>query len=312
MAVVVAHDRHELLAHTLDGLLGQDRPCDRVVVVDNASTDDSGVVAADHPLAPDVLTLTRNTGGAGGFAAGIAHAVQAHHADLVWLMDDDTVPTASALAELLRARDAYTGRPALLASRAVWHDGRDHPMNTPRRRFGLAGPLVSRAAAAGAVPVRSASFVSVLLDAGVVRRVGLPEAAYFLWNDDFEYTSRILRRRVGLWIPDSVVEHRTRTFGSTDADPGDRFFFEVRNKLWMLRTSPALGPVDLALYGASTLVRWARTVLRSTDRRTLLDAGRRGLVAGLRTTPETTSSVLAGLGPVSDEVRAVAKGATRG
>ena len=36
-------------------------------------------------------TLPTNTGGAGGFAAGLAFAL-ADGADLVWLMDDDTVP----------------------------------------------------------------------------------------------------------------------------------------------------------------------------------------------------------------------------
>ncbi|MFC7405050.1 glycosyltransferase [Georgenia alba] len=305
MAVVVSHDRRDLLARTLDGLAAQDRPCDAVVVVDNASSDGSADLADAHPLAPEVVRLPRNTGGAGGFAAGTARAVRSHRADLVWLMDDDTVPTPSALAELLRARSRYAGRPALLASRAVWHDGRDHPMNTPRRRFGLARPFTGRAAAVGGVPIRSASFVSTLVDARAVREEGLPEAAYFIWNDDFEFTARLLRRRTGLFVPTSVVEHLTRTFGSTDADPGERFFYEVRNKLWMLRTSRALGPLDLALYGAATLRRWGRTVLRSADRPLLLRAGRRGFVAGLTSRPEPTTTALAGLGAVSDDVRAI-------
>ncbi|MFD1717017.1 glycosyltransferase [Georgenia deserti] len=311
VAVVVAYNRRDLLTRALDGLAEQARPCDAVVVVDNGSTDGSGERAAAHRLRPDVLTLERNTGGAGGFAAGLAHAVLARGADLVWLMDDDTVPTPTALSALLDARARYAGRPAVLASRAVWHDGRDHPMNTPRPRFGLTAGLRARAAAVGAVPVRSASFVSVLLDATAVRTEGLPEADYFLWNDDFEYTARLLRRRTGLWVADSVVEHLTATFGDSDADPGGRFFFEVRNKLWLLRASSALGPLETLLYGAATLRRWARTLRRASDRATVLAAGRRGLAEGLRGQPQPTSAVLAGLGTVSDEVRAIEKGAGR-
>jgi rhamnopyranosyl-N-acetylglucosaminyl-diphospho-decaprenol beta-1,3/1,4-galactofuranosyltransferase len=311
VAVVVAYNRRELLAETLDALAGSTRVLDGVVVVDNASTDGSAELARTHPVGPEVVRLERNTGGAGGFAAGIAHALTAFAADLVWLMDDDTIPTPTALAELLAARAAYPGRPALLASRAVWHDGREHPMNTPRERPFVAARLRERASAVGAVQVRTASFVSLLLDAGAVRAEGLPVAAYFIWNDDFEYSARLLRRRVGLFVPASVVEHRTRTFGATDVDPGERFYFEVRNKLWMYRYSPAFGLTGTLLYGGSSVRRWVRTVWRSTERGVLLRAGGRGLRDALRGAPEPTAQVLAGL-PVSEAVARVEAGAGRG
>ncbi|MPV87652.1 glycosyltransferase [Georgenia ruanii] len=312
VAVVVAYNRRDLLAQTLDGLAAQSRACDAVVVVDNASTDGSGAAARAHALGPDVVTLPRNTGGAGGFAAGIAHALQSHRADLVWIMDDDTVPTPAALEALLAARAAYPGEPAVLASRVVWHDGRDHPMNTPRERPLVSGDLALKARAVGAVQIRSASFVSLLLDARAVRAHGLPVAAYFLWNDDFEYTARLLRRRVGLYVTGSVVRHLTKTFGSTDADPGERFRFEVRNKLWLFARSRALDPVGAVLYGGSSVLRWARTIARSRQRRVVLRAGWRGLREGLGSRPASTTAELAGLGPVSAEVAEVERGAGRG
>ena len=312
VAVVVAYNRRELLAAALDGLLAQTRPVDAVLVVDNASDDGSGDVARGHPVGPEVVVLPRNTGGAGGFAAGLAHAVLALSADLVWLMDDDTVPTPSALEHLLVARSSYLGEVTLLGSRAVWVDGRDHPMNVPRRRpWARAGELAA-ARSVGAVPVRSSSFVSMLVDARAVRRHGLPVAAYFLWNDDFEYSARLLRRGVGLYVPASVVEHRTRTFGSTDVDPGERFSLEVRNKVWMFTRSRALGPRDALLYGASTLRRWGRTVRRSPARAVVVRAGVRGLRQAVRHGPQASQDVLAGLGPVSDEVAVLERAVDRG
>jgi len=303
-AVVVAYDRRDLLVEALDALAAQTRPLDDVVVIDNASHDDSAVVAAAHPVGAEVLTLARNTGGSGGFAAGIAHAV-ARGADLVWLMDDDTIPTPTALAELLAARDAYPGPVALLGSRVVWHDGRDHPMNTPRRRPGASAEQIAHAREAGALPVRSSSFVSMLVDSRAIRHHGLPVADYFIWNDDFEYSARLLRRGTGLHVPASVVEHRTKTFGATDADPGARFYYEVRNKLWMLLWSRALSPAERVLYLGASLRRWVRTFLRSSDRGTLREAGARGLRDGLTTRPRPTEAVLAGLGPVSEDVAVV-------
>ena len=108
-------------------------------------------------------------------------------------------------------------------------------MNTPRQK-----PFVSRderiaAARHGGIAIRSTSFVSMLVRADVVREVGLPIADYFIWNDDFEYSTRALRGRRGIHVPASVVVHKTKVLGSTDADPGPRFYYEVRNKLWMFR-----------------------------------------------------------------------------
>lgn len=308
--MVVAYNRQDLLVACLDALAAQVRPCAAVVVVDNASTDDSAAVARGHPLGADVLSLSRNTGGAGGFAAGIAHAVVAHDAELVWLMDDDTIPTPTALDVLVAARTRFDGPVALAGSRVVWGDGRDHPMNTPRRRPGARADDVARAAEVAAIPVRSSSFVSMLVDAGSIRQHGLPLADYFIWNDDFEYSCRLLRHSVGLAVPGSVVEHRTKVFGTTDADPGERFFFEVRNKVWLLTRSGALAPHERALYLGASLRRWTRTVAKSHQRAVLIRAGGRGLREALRRGPRPTVDVLSGLGAVSDEV-AVLEAAAR-
>lgn len=295
-AVVVAYNRIELLSAALTAISGQTRPLDRLHVIDNASTDGtSEMVTAEFP---DVVlhTLPTNTGGAGGFAAGIAFALAAG-ADLVWLMDDDTVPSLTALAELLVAHDQYPGAtPAGIASKVVWTDGRDHPMNTPRPRPGASRPDFAAATAVGCVPVRSASFVSLLVTADAVRAVGLPEADFFLWNDDFEFSTRLLRDRVGLYCPASVVEHRTKTFGSTDTDPGERFYFEVRNKVWTFTRSTGLAPTEKALYAGSTLRRWVRTFAASDRRGLLLSGLRRGLVDGARHSPRDVHEVMAAAG----------------
>jgi GT2 family glycosyltransferase len=302
VAVVVTWNRRDLLAESLAAVQAQTLPPARVVVVDNASTDGTAELLErldelDGPGRLDLVALSRNTGGAGGFAAGLERALS-HQPDLVWLLDDDTVPTPTAAEELVRAWSGYPGpaRPAVLASRVVWTDGREHPMNTPRPRPGAGAAQRRAASAVGALPIRSASFVSVMVDATAVRDRGLPVADYFLWNDDFEYTTRLLRGRVGLAVPASVAVHKTRTFGSTDADPGDRFFLEVRNKVWLFTRSSGLAPWEKAVYGGSTLRRWARTVARSADRRTLVRGLVRGLATGLVRRPRPNADVLLAAG----------------
>jgi GT2 family glycosyltransferase len=303
VAVVVTWNRLALLQESLSAVHGQTHAPVAIVVVDNDSTDGTtellGSAYADE-LGLDVVHLRENTGGAGGFAVGIERAL-VHHPDLVWLLDDDTVPTPTAAAELVRAWElhragATDARPAVLASRVVWTDGRDHPMNTPRRKPGVRAAEVAAAEAVGALPIRSASFVSLMCDADRIRERGLPVADYFLWNDDFEYSTRLVRGGTGLYCPASVVVHKTRVFGSTDADPGGRFYYEVRNKVWMFARSRSLSVPEKALYGASTARRWARTVAKSSDRRVLRRALGRGLAAGLHR-PRSNAEVLAAARP---------------
>jgi len=304
-AVVVTYNRRDLLLEALDAVHAQSRAPDAVIVVDNASADGTAEAVRTKFPAVHLAELTRNSGGAGGFAYGMALAL-ADHADLIWLMDDDTMPEPAALEALLAARDRHPAPPpALVASRVLWTDGRAHPMNTPRTK-----PFVSKAerltaTAAGCTPIRSASFVSILVDAAECRRRGLPQADYFLWNDDFEFTTRLLRGNTGLLCPASVVVHKTATFAATNVDPGaERFFYEVRNKIWMLKTRAPLAPLERLAYSGSTVRRWARTFAGSHDRRALSSSLVKGISVGVRTSPRPTSEVLAGIGlkvPADDQ-----------
>ncbi len=95
--------------------------------------------------------------------------------------------------------------------RAVMDRCARRPMNTPRPKP-FAGKAERLAAAAGGcIPIRSASFVSVLVEADQVRRRGLPQADFFLWNDDFEFTARLLRDGTVLCPASTVSTTRPRT-----------------------------------------------------------------------------------------------------
>ncbi|MEE1649584.1 glycosyltransferase [Brachybacterium sp. J144] len=309
VAVVVTYNREQLLRDCLDALAAQARRPDAVVVIDNASSDASGRVADEHPLGADVLHLRRNVGGAGGFAAGIARALQRHGADWVWVMDDDTVPRPAALAELLRSLEASPARLSVLSSRAVWTDGRPHPMNSQRTRLGASAREKQDAARAHGRPIRTASYVSALLNAEDVRRLGLPIADYFIWSDDFEHTGRLLRRGRGIAVPGSVVEHRTVRFDNAQANPGGRFYYDVRNRLWALLRTDSFTPLERALYGGRTALGWAGQLLR--HRGDLLGSGLRGLLAALARGPRPSAQVLAVDGEAAADVRAVERAAGR-
>lgn len=306
VAVVVTYNRVKLIRACLDALARQTRALDAVIVIDNASTDGSGEVARSHPIATEVHTLTRNLGGAGGFAAGLALALAKYDPQWVWLMDDDTIPYPQSHAGLIEAIDTYPGEDlAVLSSTAVWTDGRVHPMNRSRPRIGSGAAERARAEAVSAHPIRTASFVAILLNAAHCRRAGLPYADYFIWGDDTEYSGRMLRDAHGLQVRTSVVEHQTKTFASWQVDPGPRFYYDVRNKLWAYLKSGSFRWWERVLYLGSATLGWAGTIRRSTQRGALVAQAARGLRDGVFHRPVPTLEVLEGQGEVSRAVHAL-------
>lgn len=304
VAVVVTYNRRELLETTLRGITSSVVLPSAVVVVDNASADGTKEFLASYtsPVELDVVTLGTNVGGAGGFVVGMERALLDHAADYVWVMDDDTEPDENTLSEALVAFDAYAAQagqpPAFVASKVVWTDGRDHPMNQMRQRVGSSEHDRRLAESVGAMQVRTASFVSLVISAAEVRRCGLPVADYFIWNDDLEYTARISRDRSALLAYSSVATHHTESFGDArSADPGPRFYYEVRNKMWVYFRSPGLTPRERILYTGASVRNWSRILRYSRDRKAVMRTLGRGLRDGLRA-PRDNRTVLAGVYPL--------------
>jgi GT2 family glycosyltransferase len=233
-AVAVTHNRCALLEECLDAVLAQTRAPDEVLVVDNASTDGTTELLQGYDGRVDVLRLAQNEGSSGGFHAGFAEGVR-RGADWLWVMDDDTIPTAPALERLLAARETLDGlpEPVLLASKVVWSDGRVHPMNPPAPHP-MDIDVFMRALERGLMPIRSNTFPSLLVRRVAVERHGAPRKGFWIWADDIDFTQRILRDEPGYVVPSSVALHKTKT-PHTPWEGGERFYYAVRNGLFILR-----------------------------------------------------------------------------
>ena len=98
-AVVVTFNRLEKLKNVLAALEAQTRLPEQLIIVNNASTDDTAVYLneyeRDFPLKDKtsitIVTLPENVGGAGGFSAGMRKGYELG-ADFVWIFDDDGYP----------------------------------------------------------------------------------------------------------------------------------------------------------------------------------------------------------------------------
>ena len=215
VAVVVTWNRKELLLECIDALARQTHPLERVVVVDNNSTD--GTVEAleasglGDRVALDLVRLTRNGGGSEGFHYGVREALRSE-SDWIWLMDDDCEPAHDALEKLLGSAAAADPATSGLAPQVRDAKGQLLPMHRGRI---VKRPV--RAPAQGPVDGDYAqpeteldffSFVGPMFRTSAVQEMGPPPREYFIRFEDLEYSARAAALGRMWLVNGSVVVHK--------------------------------------------------------------------------------------------------------
>jgi rhamnopyranosyl-N-acetylglucosaminyl-diphospho-decaprenol beta-1,3/1,4-galactofuranosyltransferase len=219
IAVVVTWNRSALLERILRAIDAQDTRPGALVVVDNASTDDTPQLLdrlrMELTVPMRVVRLDRNTGGAGGFHAGLEAALQMD-GELFWLMDDDGVPPPGCLAALL----PHIGRFDFFGPAVVAEDDPGR-LCFPIRLPGTARVVhdladVQAAAVADVLEEIVIPFNGVILTADLVERIGLPRQEFFIWGDDVEYLWRARRAgaRVATVVPARFLHPATDALGT--------------------------------------------------------------------------------------------------
>lgn len=251
VAVVVTYNRAALLRECLEALLAQTHTVDTIVVVDNHSTDTTQQMLLHSFQLPQikVFRMRENLGGAGGFFFGMQKAYQLG-ADYIWAMDDDSICSQSALAELLAAF-ALEPQASFMASKVVGENG--EPMNVPslsKRKTDNGYAFWYKHLEHGMVEIADATLVSLLFQRNALEKCGLPHYPFFIWGDDMEYTTRLTRHCApAFFVGRSLVVHKR--FGAkalnfrTETNPRtiylSRYFY--RNML-----------ANLAAYGSGSSV----------------------------------------------------------
>ena len=242
-AVVVTYNRKELLKENIECLLSQKPEVPDVIIVDNHSTDGTKEAIKEYLADKRVhyYDTGANLGGAGGFSYGIKTAAEGGY-DYVWVMDDDCMPTESALSELMKADKDLRGNYGFLSSKVLWKDGNLCTMNMQRDTI----THTLESLDFGYKPVVMASFVSLFVPSKIVREIGLPIKEFFIWTDDWEYTRRISKRYPCYAVADSIVIHKSKSniganIATEIADRLDRFDYLYRNDVYLYRREGVRG-----------------------------------------------------------------------
>lgn len=252
-AIVVTHNRLQLLKECIAALEAQYRKPDEIIVIDNGSEDGT----SEWLLQQTSVTHLRqaNTGSSGGQHTGMDLAWRKGH-DWFWCMDDDTIPQPGALAALIGAPAISMRETGLLASVVRWTDGTIHTMNAPQ----IAGTTTllnkfrfDHAQAAKqlanflqiikdhCVEISTATFVSALVSRRAVEEAGLPLKDMFIWGDDTEFTTRINRHFKMYCVLTSEVVHKTFSNEGPPRrnirpDQSLKYYYGVRNTLVVFRS----------------------------------------------------------------------------
>ena len=195
-AIVVTCNRKDLLEACLDSLLSQTRPVDKIVVVDNASTDGTATLLdSKYPQAAR-LNLKENLGGAGGMCSGIRWS-HCNKFEWTWVMHDgiklkpdclETMLSFDGDADMIQVR-TESNQPA--AQEKAW------------------------------IPTELCDFQGALIGAKVIDAAGLPDDRYFEAGDDTSYgyiaaqkTRSILLAYAGIiqLAPDETLTNRATIY----------------------------------------------------------------------------------------------------
>lgn len=165
-AIVVTNNRKDRLRGCLDSLLRQTRPADRILVIDNASTDGTrAMLDAEYPQVSKV-SLKEYAGGAGGLVSGMRFA-HCNKFDWIWTLDDSIEVRPECLETML----SFEGDGDLIQVQAG-----DSPAAGPRHT--------------GSMPwtkTETCDFRAALIGKKITELAGLPDERYFNAGYDTAY-----------------------------------------------------------------------------------------------------------------------------
>lgn len=231
--VVVTYNRADMLTKCLESLNAQSHKATRVYVVDNASTDHTQQVLSNLTWPISTIKMQSNTGGAGGFSAGLEKAYNDGF-DWILLIDDDVLLDRDCLFQFLKYRkDAMIGvredKNGKLVERAALEYNLKNPLRLKPRKKSIEDIYPCRSDMPKLLPVESAAFEGFMVHRNVISKVGFPRPEYFIFYDDLDYTIRI--RKAGFHVNavrDAVII-RQQNYSTNSALTGWKGFYMYRN-----------------------------------------------------------------------------------
>lgn len=283
--VIVTYKRQKLLRGLFDSILASHEAPWRIIVTDNENSARTRAIVAGFSqqvdtkwgtTQPDGHGGTRrvvyqrmlgNTGGSGGFNAGVATAYNLG-AQWFWIMDDDV----AILPESLERLDKWANR-GFSVIQGQRYDADGGPFYWQYHfiiPLGIPDPIAPSAfGRAGYRVMDTACFEGGLFRRDVIRKIGLPDKRFFIYWDDTIYGYLASKVTDPIIVPDFVMR-RTRDIPNWDiagvrqlnsTSDMNRYYI-MRNRGYMARYFMAHGDYRPFLFGLGTFFTLLKEIIR--------------------------------------------------
>jgi rhamnopyranosyl-N-acetylglucosaminyl-diphospho-decaprenol beta-1,3/1,4-galactofuranosyltransferase len=204
--VIVTYNNIPMLKELLSDLTAQTRPPEKIIVVDNASTDSTQSCLISEYKYVQYMRLAENTGSSGGYCAGLKAALP--ESDLILTLDDDLRLERDMLEELEKSFEQFNKTGKVSAVRATVRGGG----RAAKEKFW------------------AFAWRGTLFNASAIKEVGLPADDFFIYGEELEYSLRLNKAGYSFfWAPSS------RYFNPR---LGDKKNCSVLGKTFMYYTEP--------------------------------------------------------------------------
>lgn len=233
--LIVTYNRISLLSECVNHVLEQELVPDRIIIVDNASADDTPFYLKElEERTPfvSVVRLKTNGGGAAGFKIGLKVLNEDKSLDWYLLIDDDAMIEKGFIKQILNAAKENPDVEAF--SGTVLQDGQ---IDYDQRRS-LYSKRVYRPQRVDASEYNNkwfkydlASFCGLMLSSRIVDTVGLPLEKYFIWCDDTEYSIRIRNHSSIINVNSALLTHKSMGIDYEAVRIHWKMYYSFRNRL---------------------------------------------------------------------------------
>ena len=223
-ALVITYNRCTLLKECISGLRNQRHKLDKIVVVDNGSTDESPNWLDEQK---DLVVIHQdNQGSSGGQYVGLMWCYNAGF-DWVWTMDDDVEPQLDALANLVKEIDPQVGCivPGRTYTDGTMVAGHEQVINTRwLTRFMFLGPSDKY--------IEKMTFEGPLISRKVIPHSLRSLKDYFILYDDVDFAYKLSRMSKIVFCPAALMIKKIKILEDFFV-PGNEWkqYYRFRNQI---------------------------------------------------------------------------------
>ena len=267
--VIVTYNRSHLLTGLLTSITAMDPKPGHVVIIDNASADDTTAVVESFRdrVGTEIVyrRLETNTGGSGGFSEGMRTAYEIG-SEWIWMMDDDVEVLPDGLAKM----GSWAPRFKSIQGRRYDYDGSEfYWQYRIAERMGIPIPFApSGFDGSGFKEMNSGCFEGMFIHRSIVQQIGLPDPRFFIYWDDQMY-GWLASRKTTAVIVDEFVLRRTREIKQWDmgirhmnASSNAYRYYIMRNRAIIKHYYRSLRVYNPVLFGLGTTLTFGKELIR--------------------------------------------------